>query len=246
MPQKEKKQTFKDNFAGAGLALIVYYITEMCEEGIENLIALTFSVMFTGLFVVTFTVFTKAGIKLLIKLLLPLFKRLTYREGNDKMKWIQNVGTWIRYNWKSLVGTTTSAISGIVTIIAVNADVLFALPAICLFGFNLTPFIAGLLVFAGVELGVICKGFETIQNAKERIANETAEKKANAIVKEAKKELKAEQKLANQTQAQKEKDDAKRIAKEKADEEKKLAEEKHRAELEQAKAKLRAEIQSKS
>lgn len=246
MPQTEKKQTFKKNFAGTGLALVVYYIGELCEEGIENLFALTFSVVFSGLLLVAFTVLSKVGIKFLIKLLLPLFKTLIYREGNDKMKWLQNVGAWIRYNWKSLVGTTTSAISGVVTTIAVNAEVLFALPAICFFGINLTPFIAGLLVFAGVELGVVCKGFETVAQAKERVAIEKAKKEANAIVKEAKKELKAEEKLANQTQAQKEKDDAKRVAKEKADAEKKLAEEKHRAELDKAKAKLRAEIQSKS
>ena len=245
MPQS-KGQTWKDSFKGTGLALVVYYISELVEEGVENLIALSFSVVFSGLLIVTFTVLTKVGIKILIKLLLPLFKTLTYREGNDKMKWLKNVGAWIRYNWKSLVGTTASAISGIVTTIAVNADVLFALPAICIFGFNLTPIIVGLLVFAGVELGVICKGFETIAKAKERVAIEKQEKKANAIVKEAKKELKAEEKLANQTQTQKEKDDAKKLAKEKAEAEKARAEQEHRAELEQAKAKLRAETQSKS
>lgn len=245
MPQS-KKQTFKEHFAGTGLALVVYYITELIEEGMENLIALTFSVVFSGLLIVAFTVLTKVGIKLLIKLLLPLFKTLTYREGNDKMKWLKNVGSWIRYNWKSLIGTISSAIAGVVTIIATNAEVLFALPAICIFGLNFTPIIAGLLVFAGVELGVVCKGFESIAKAKERVAIETAAKKEKAIVKEAKKELKAEEKLANQTQTQKEKDDAKKIAKEKADAEKARAEQEHRAELEKAKAKLRAEIQSKS
>lgn len=245
MPQS-KGQTWKDSFKGTWLALVVYYISELVEEGVENLIALSFSVVFSGLLIVTFTVLTKVGIKILIKLLLPLFKTLTYREGNDKMKWLKNVGAWIRYNWKSLVGTTASAISGIVTTIAVNADVLFALPAICIFGFNLTPIIAGLLVFAGVELGVVCKGFETIAKAKERVVIEKQEKKANAIVKEAKKELKAEEKLANQTQTQKEKDEAKKLAKEKAEAEKARAEQEHRAELEQAKAKLRAETQSKS
>lgn len=246
MNLKKKKQTIKDGFAGTGLALFVYYITELCEEGMENLLALTFSVIFSGLLVITFTVLAKMGIKFLIKLLLPLFKTLIYREGNDKMKWLQNVCAWIRYNWKSLVGTITSAISGVVTTIAVNAEVLLALPAICFFGFNFTPVFAGLLVFAGVELGVVCKGFETIAKAKERVAVEKAKKEANAIVKEAKKELKAEEKLANQTQAQKEKDDAKRIAKEKADAEKAQAEQKHRAELDKAKAELRAKIQPKS
>ena len=245
MPQT-KKQALKNEIAGGALAFVVYYISELCEEGMENLIALTFTAVFSGLLIVTFTVLTKVGIKFLIKLLLPLFKRIIYREGNDKMKWLKNIFSWIRYNWKSLVGTTSSAISGVVTTIAVNADVLFELPAVMMFGFNFTPFIAGILVFAGVELGVVCKGFETIEQAKKRVNAQKEQKKADALVKEAKKEIKAEDKLANQTQTQKEKEDAKRIAKEKADAEKKQAEEKHRAELEQAKAKLRAEIQSKS
>ena len=242
----QKRTRLRDLFQGSGLTFFVVFVMEMIEEGLENLIAISISAVFSTILLVFATQLTKLGIKKLIKLIVPFVKTLIYKEGNDKMKWLQNVGAWIRYNWKSLVGTCASAISGIVTTIAVNAEVLFALPAIVFFGFNLTPFIAGLLVFAGVELGVVCKGFEAVAQAKERVAIEKAKKEANAIVKEAKKELKAEEKLANQTQAQKEKDDAKRIAKEKADAEKKLAEQKHRAELDKAKAKLRAEIQSKS
>lgn len=245
MPNK-KRTRFKDLFQGSGLTFIVVFLMEMIEEGLENLIAFGISAMFSTVLLVCATQLTKLGIKKLIKLIVPFVKKLIYKEGNDKMKWIQKVGAWIRYNWKSLVGTLTSAVAGIVTIIATNADVLFALPAICIFGFNLTPFIAGILVFAGVELGVICKGFETVTQAKERIAVEKADKNAKAIVKEAKKEIKAEEKLANQTQAQKEKDDAKRIAKEKADAEKAQAEKQHRAELDKAKAELRAKIQPKS
>lgn len=242
----QKRTRFKDLFQGSGLTFFVVFVMEMIEEGLENLIALSISAVFSTILLVFATQLAKLGIKKLIKLIVPFVKQLIYKEGNDKMKWLKNVFAWIRYNWKSLVGTTASAISGIVTTIAVNADVLFALPALSIFGFNLTPIIAGLLVFAGVELGVICKGFETIAKAKERVAVEKEEKKAKAIVKEAKKELKAEEKLANQTQTQKEKDEAKKIAKEKADAEKAKAEQEHRAELDKAKAKLRAENQSKS
>lgn len=242
----QKRTRFKDLIQGSGLTFIVVFVMEMIEEGLENLIAFGISAMFSTVLLVCATQLTKLGIKKLIKLIVPFVKKLLYREGNDKMKWIQKVGTWIRYNWKSLVGTLTSAIAGIVTIVATNADVLFALPAISIFGFNLTPIIVGLIVFAGVELGVVCKGFETIAKAKDRIAVEKEEKAKNAIVKEAKKELKAEEKLANQTQNQKEKDDAKKLAKEKADAEKAQAEKQHRAELDKAKAELRAKIQPKS
>lgn len=242
----QKRTRFKDLFQGSGLTFFVVFVMEMIEEGLENLIALGVSALFSTVLLVCITQITKLGIKKLIKLIVPFVKTLIYKEGNDKMKWIQKVGAWIRYNWKSLVGTCASAISGIVTTIAVNSEVLFTLPAICIFGLNFTPFIAGLLVFAGVELGVVCKGFETIAQAKQRIAVEKADKNAKAIVKEAKKEIKAEEKLANQTQAQKEKDDAKRIAKEKADAEKAQAEKQHRAELDKAKAELRAKIQPKS
>lgn len=245
MPNQNRTR-FKDLIQGSGLTFVVVFLMEMIEEGLENLIAFSISAMFSTILLVFATQLTKLGIKKLIKLIVPFVKKLIYKEGNDKMKWIQKVGAWIRYNWKSIVGTLTSAVAGIVTIIATNADVLFALPAICVFGINITPFIAGILVFAGVELGVVCKGFETVAKAKERIAVEKANKNAKAIVKEAKKEIKAEEKLANQTQAQKEKDDAKRIAKEKADAEKAQAEKQHRAELDKAKAELRAKIQPKS
>lgn len=242
----QKRTRFKDLFQGSGLTFFVVFVMEMIEEGLENLIALSISAVFSTILLVFATQLTKLGIKKLIKLIVPFVKQLIYKEGNDKMKWLKNIFAWIRYNWKSLVGTTASAISGIVTTIAVNSDVLFNLPEICLFGFNFTPFIAGILVFAGVELGVVCKGFETIETAKVRISAEKEQKKADALVKEAKKEIKAEEKLANQTQTQKEKEDAKKLAKEKAKAEKAQAEAKHRQELEETKAKLRAENQSKS
>ena len=245
---KQKGHKFRWLLTSGGTAITVFS-WELLEEALENVIALGISSVIAVLstFLLVFaTQGIKIGIKKLIKVLFPVIKEKIYKEGNDKMNWLKKICSWVRYNWKSLVGTVSSIVAGVVTTIATNSDALFALPAISIIGINFTPIIAGLLVFAGVELGVVCKGFETIAQAKERVASETAQKKADAIVKEAKKELKAEEKLANQTQAQKEKEDAKKAAKEKADAEKAQAEQKHRAELEAAKAKLRAETQSKS
>lgn len=242
----QKKQTWRESFKGSGLALIVYYISELIEEGIENLIALSFSVLFSGILIVAFTVLAKVGIKFFVKLILPFVKALTYKEGKDKMKWLKNAIAWIRYNVKSLVGTLSALVAGVSVTIGANAEVFFALPQLVIFGLNFTPIIAGLLVFAGVELAVVCKGFETIATAKKRIAEQTAKKEEKALVKEAKKEIKAEVKLANQTQTQKEKEDAKKLAKEKAEQEKAQKEQEHRAKLDKVKAEIRAENEPKS
>lgn len=249
MTQNEKRtHKLKWLFASGGTAITVFS-WELLEEALENVIALGISsaIAVLSTFLLVFaTQGIKIGIKKTVKVLYPIIRDKIYKEGNDKMKWLQKVGSWIRYNWKSLVGTVASVISGVVTTIAVNAEVLFALPAIVIFGLNFTPIVAGVLVFAGVELGVVCKGFETIAQAKERVAIEKAQKKEKALLNKAAKAIKAEDKAANQTQAQKAKEDAKKAAKDKADAEKKQKEEQHRAELEKAKAKLRAEAQSKS
>lgn len=211
---------------------------ELVEETIEDFIAMGFSIVitkaFSALIVVTFTQSTKLVIKRLVK-------KITYKEGNDKVNKLKNFFSWIWSNKKSLLGTIGGLVSGVATAIATNSDAILALPELLVFNFNLTPILAGLLVFAGVEVGVVGKGFEWVSQYKARKEAENAEKERKAILKEAKKEIAEAQKKATQTQAEKEKAEAKAKAEELAKKEKEKADAEHRAKVEEVKKQLLAQ-----
>ena len=161
---------------------------------------------------------------------MPLIKKITYKKGNDKVEKVKKFFSWVWSNKKTLLGSVLAVVSGVLTAIATNADLIMDLPALTFLGINWTAVIFGVLVFAGVEVGVVGKGFETIANYQNRVAVLKAEKEQKAIEKQAKKEIKTEEKLANQTQADKEK------AKEKE-----IADAERKAKVEAVKAKILAE-----
>lgn len=210
-------------------------IWELLEEGLETLIAFAISSV-CAIFVVKAlstlgVVVATQGIKVAVKrFLVPFIKKITYKKGNDKMEKVKKLFSWVWANKKTLLGSLLAVVSGVLTAIATNADLIMDLPALTFLGINWTAVIFGVLVFAGVEVGVVGKGFETIADYKDRIAVAKAEKEEKAIEKQAKKEIKTEEKLANQTQADKEK------AKEKE-----IADAERKAKVEAVKAKILAE-----
>jgi hypothetical protein len=132
-------------------------------------------------------------------------------EQNEKIPFIKRVGAFFKKvglfiwaNKKSICGTIFATISGITTAIATNEDVIISLPALPLWGINMTAVIVGVLVFAGVEVGVIGKGFETISTFIERVKvqkTQKEEEKEKALVSKAeKKQEKAEAKKLAQAQ----------------------------------------------
>ena len=104
---------------------------------------------------------------------------------------IKTCGQWIYANKKSIVGTIFGVISGIATAIVTNADLIVTLPRLILWDINFTAIIVGVLVFAGVEVGVVGKGFETIKAFFARIKVKKEEK---ALISEQKATIKAEAK----------------------------------------------------
>lgn len=210
-------------------------IWELLEEGLETFIAFAISSV-CAIFVVKAlstlgVVVATQGIKVAVKrFLVPLIKKITYKKGNDKVEKVKKFFSWVWSNKKTLLGSLLAVVSGVLTAIATNADLIMDLPSLTFLGINWTAVIFGVLVFAGVEVGVIGKGFETIAQYQERTAILKAEKEQKAIEKQAKKEIKAEEKLANQTQADKEK------AKEKE-----IADAERKAKVEAVKAKILAE-----
>ena len=104
------------------------------------------------------------------------------------MKFIKNIFVWIYANKKSLIGTFSGIVSGIIGAITINAGVIAEMPKLLFLGFNIVPIFAGILIFAGVEIGVVGKGFEFISTFKTRI--------------ESKNKIKAEQKALIESQKQ--------------------------------------------
>lgn len=150
-------------------------------------------------------------------------------------------GQWIFANKKSIIGTIFATISGITSAMVANADLIFSLPALMFIGINWTAVIVGVLVFAGVEVGVVGKGFETITQFFNRVSIKKAEKiqqqNEKVIAKAEKKAAKLEAKKIAKAEAlvEQRKKEAEKLAKENAE----------KAEIEALADKLMAQEQNK-
>lgn len=242
---KTKQSLWGKLIASGGWAVFTMLVWELVEEGLESAIAYAISSA-TALFVAKALstlgiVLATQSIKVLVKrFLYPFIKTLTYKEGNDKMTKIKKFFSWLNANKCTIGGialgaTTVASGTGLIDI--------SLLPSLVVGGFNLTPVIYYVLL--GILTIVVSFFPETVEKFKARINAKNAEKEQKAIEKVAEKELKAEQKAANQTQAEQEKAKAKENAKKQADAEKAKAEAEYRAKVDAAKAKLKAEEAAK-
>lgn len=233
-------------FHKSGWAVFSVITWEVVEELLEEVIAYCLSSAFAIFITKTITtvgiVIATIGLKkLLFRISKPIIKKITYKEGNDKMtkikKFFTCVGKWLFANKKTLLGTVSTFA---MTLTGTGIIDVSALPDLTVKGFNITPYIYFFVLGIGIIVGLCGKGFESIEEFFERMGLIKAEKEQVAIMKQAEKELKAEEKLANQTQAEQEKLQAKKDAEEKAKAEKEKAEAEYRAKVEQAKAELKA------
>lgn len=243
MQNNEPKQTktFREKIcSGSGWALFIMFVWELVEECLETFVAFVISDMITAFFIKALSTFAiTQGVKVSIRrFLMPFVKTLTYKEGNDKMSKIKKFFTWIWCNKKTLTGTAASAVMTLSGTGVINVN---SLPALNIDSFNITPIIYYACLAILALVGVTGKGFENIKTFFERVGLIKAEKEQKAIMKEAKKELAAEEAKANQTQAEQEQAEAKANAEAKAKAEREQAEAEHRAKIEAAKAQIIAE-----
>lgn len=246
MTTSKPLQTFLTKlYKSSGWALFTMFTWELVEEGLENLIAYLISsafVIFIAKILSTLAiVISTQGIKVVAKTyLFPFFKKIIYKEGNDKVEKIKNFFKLLWANKKTLTGIASASVA---TLSGTGVIDISTLPELVIDGFNITPILyyGALLVLA--LIGITGKGFETIKQFFDRKAIEKTQAEQKAILKEAKKEIANEQKVANQTQAQQEKAEAKKLAEEQAKKEKEKADAEHRAKVEQAKAQLIADAQ---
>jgi len=100
---KNKTNFWHRLFHGSGTALFALFIFELIEEGLESVIAYCISgviALFAMKVLSTLgIVIATQGIKFAIKrFVYPFIKTLTYKEGNDKMKFLKNYWTLVKGN----------------------------------------------------------------------------------------------------------------------------------------------------
>lgn len=247
MQNKPQKSIWDKLFSGSWWALFTMFVWELVEEGLESLIAFCVSEVVTIFVVKALSTLAiigiTQGIKVCIKrFLTPLVKTLTYKEGFDKMNKIKQFFTWLWCNKKTLIGAVATAVTGFSATNIIPAD---QLPALDVYGINITPFIYYACLDILALLGVFGVGIEKVKDFFNRMGLIKAKKEEKAIEKEAARELAEEEKKANQTQAQQEKAEAKAQAEAQAKAEKEKAEAEHRKKVEEAKAKLLAKQENK-
>ena len=137
-----------------------------------------------------------------------MFKKILNAVWNP----IKNAALWIWANKKSLLGTLGAIASGVATTITANADLIAGLPELILFGIDMVPYIAGLIIFGLTELGVSGKGFEAIKTFLNRVK---VEKENKAAINAEKQKKIADEKAAKE---------AEKAAKKQAEEDKKALE----------------------
>lgn len=245
MKHRLNQQTFKRWFLSTGgWAVFSMFVWELVEEGLESLIAYALSSAvaifvtkaLSTLAIITATQGIKVGIK---RFLLPYFKQMIYKEGNDKVKKVKEFFSWLNANKCTVGGVTVGALTAVSGAGLVDVS---SFPAMMIGGFNLTPVLYYILLGT---MAIVCSFFpEKVAEFKARIDANKAEKEAKAIIKVAEKELANESKVANQTQAQQEKAKAKADAEAKAKAEKEKAEREYRAKVDAQKAKLKAQTKS--
>ena len=212
----DKRTRWKEMFQGSGLTFVVVFAMEMLEEGLENLIALGISTLFSTVLLVCLTQLSKIGLKKLIKFMMPFVKKLIYKEGDDKVKALKNYWTkvWGNKITGTSIGIGFAGLSYFQTLIPFAHHCFWIALIVFVIFFNLGIFFGG----------------ETLNQIQERLANAILQKEDKEILKEAKKKLALLEKQATQSEAEKQKADAEAKAKAERD-----------AKINQAMIKLRAE-----
>lgn len=190
---------WKDVFQGSGLTFVVVFAMEMLEEGLENLIALGISTLFSTVLLVVLTQASKIGLKKLIKWMMPFVKKLIYKEGDDKVKALKNY--WAKVWGNKITGTSVGL--GFAGVSYFQTLVPFA---------HHCWWIALIVFVVFFNLGIFFGG-ETLNQIQERLANATLKKEEKDILKEAKKKLAQLKKQETQSEAERLKAEAERKAK---------------------------------
>lgn len=152
-------------------------------------------------------------------------------------KGLKTAGLWIYANKKSLAGTLGAIVAGVSSAMIAQADLIAQMPELFVFGYDIMPYLVGLVIFGLTELGVTGRGFEKILEFFTKQKEIKAEKEANKVVKaeekkadKAKKEQAAENKKAQKLLKKLEAEEKELQAKQAAEKAKQQAEAEKKAE----------------
>ena len=163
-----KRTRWKDIFQGSGLTFVVVFAMEMLEEGLENLIALGISTLFSTVLLVCLTQLSKIGLKKLIKFMMPFVKQLIYKEGDDKVKALKNYWTKVCGNkiTGSIAGVGFAGISYFQTLIPFAHHCWWIALIVFVIFYNIGIFFGG----------------ETLNQIQERLAGALLKKEEKSII----------------------------------------------------------------
>lgn len=205
-----------------------YYLAiELAENVLEDFIAYEIATVFMQGLSVFLTVTASYGLKSLVKFIV---KKITYKEGNDKLEKVRKIWAWLVANKKTLGGRVSAFVSAVTAALGGTGVIdVSTIAPLYIAGFNITPILFYLVLFILVIIGVNGKGQETVAEYQTRKEAEKLEKEAEAVQKEATKEAKAVVKEAKAKMKQQQKD-AKKQAKQEAENKIKEAEAQAKAE----------------
>lgn len=223
---KKIKELFVNSF-------VFYLAIDLVEELLEEIFAFGITWVFTKALSTFAVVVITTGGKTIFK---SIVKRITYKEGNDKMKVFRNIITWLRGNYKPLLGTASAAVTALGGTGVIDV---MSLPALDIAGFNVTPILYYVIFGALSILGISQKGWRNLATAivDAEIASKEKHKKHVQVI--AKKRVKAEEKEAKLSQAAQEKKTAKEEADKAKQEAKKQADDAFEAEVQAQMAEIK-------
>ena len=223
---KKIKEVFVNSF-------IFYLAIDLVEELLEEIFAFGITWVFAKAISTFAVVVITTGGKTIFK---SIVKRITYKEGNDKMKAIQKFGQWIKGNYKPLLGTASAAVTALGGTGVIDV---MSLPALDIAGFNITPILFYIIFGVLSILGISQKGWRTVATALADTELETEVKHKKHVQVTAKKRVKAEAKEAKLSQAAQEKKTAKEAADKAKQEAKKQADDAFEAEVQAQMAEIK-------
>lgn len=188
-------------------SFFILLLNEFIEEFLEELIVLSISsILIKGLstiIIIGSTQFIKSLIKIIVR-------RITYKEGFDKMEILQKIKDWLNANKFSLISMIVALFESLTGAGVIDIEFL---PEILIGDFNFTALIYYTLSTIIVCIGIGKDGIETVKERLERVLKEKAQKDANNQLKTARKEIKAEEKekekIKQQLQKEKEAEEQK-------------------------------------
>ena len=164
-----KLKTFISRFfEGTAFTFLTLFIWELLEEALEEAIAFGITTLLTKAISTIFVVSITQGIKVVVK---RFIKAMTYKEGDDKMKVIKNIFTFL---WGNKLTT------GLVGLSAYAGYLTFEMAFFTMLWANILLAVGVAILFSIIAVRV---GGENLKQIMERLAD-------NKLTKEQKKEAK--------------------------------------------------------